>query len=147
MDAVKERIGDFVCDVLVLSNAEIIEKLNIKQLDIGIMYCEKCPRAPAFAMHELYKENQVLAGAADYDFPPGDEVSWETAGQFPLALLSRSMRCRQFIDVGFQTAGVKPTKLSERTGPPLSRSVGCLQRRPQPEHCKPAGTHGRPNAA
>ncbi|WNM10159.1 LysR substrate-binding domain-containing protein [Komagataeibacter nataicola] len=61
MDAVKERIGDFVCDVLVLSNAEIVEKLNIKQLDIGIMYCEECPRAPASTMHELYKEKQVLA--------------------------------------------------------------------------------------
>ncbi|GCE81984.1 hypothetical protein MSKU9_0125 [Komagataeibacter diospyri] len=43
MDAVKEHIGDFVCDVLVLSNTEIVGKLNIKQLDIGITYCAECP--------------------------------------------------------------------------------------------------------
>ncbi|BAK82549.1 LysR family transcriptional regulator [Komagataeibacter medellinensis] len=115
MDAVKEHIGDFICDVLVLANAEIIEKLNIKQLDIGIMYCDECPKASVFAMYELYKEKQVLAGTAAYDFPAGDDVSWETAGQFPLALLSRSMRCRQFIDVGFQTAGVKPIVRLETT--------------------------------
>ena len=51
MDLVKDHIGDFICDVLILSNAEIIEKLNIKQIDIGIMYCEECPKAPAFVMH------------------------------------------------------------------------------------------------
>ena len=115
MDLVKDHVGDFICDVLVLSNAEILEKLNVKQMDIGIMYCEECPKAPAFVMHELYKERQVLAGAKSYDFPPGDEISWEAAAQFPLILLSRSMRCRKFVDVGFRTAGVKPIVWPEIT--------------------------------
>ncbi|MEZ7137661.1 LysR family transcriptional regulator [Komagataeibacter sp. SM21] len=108
MDAIKEKIGDFSCDVSVLPNAEIIGKLASKQLDIGIMYYDQCPQAQAFMVRALYTEQQVLAGTSAYVFPCQDEISWEEAATFPLALLSKGMRCRQLVDIGFQTAGVVP---------------------------------------
>ncbi|MFP2873940.1 LysR family transcriptional regulator substrate-binding protein [Acetobacter tropicalis] len=89
-------------------NADIIERLTKQQLDIGIMYYEECPQAQAFVVRSLYQEEQVLAGTAAYAFPEERDISWEDAAQFPLALLSKAMRCRQLVDTGFQAAGVKP---------------------------------------
>lgn len=108
MEAVQEKIGDFSCDVSVLTNADIIERLTKKQLDIGIMYYEECPQAQAFIVRSLYEEEQVLAGTSAYAFPEGRDISWEDAAHFPLALLSQTMRCRQLVDTGFQAAGIKP---------------------------------------
>ncbi|GAA4503792.1 LysR family transcriptional regulator [Gluconacetobacter tumulicola] len=108
LEAIKEKIGDFSSDVAVLPNSDIIERLASKQLDIGIMYYDQCPQAQAFTVRALYAEEQVLAGTTAYVFPDQGEISWEEAATFPLALLSRGMRCRQLVDIGFQTAGVEP---------------------------------------
>ncbi|MCG4255797.1 LysR family transcriptional regulator [Acetobacter senegalensis] len=108
IEAIQEKIGYFSCDVSVLVNADIIERLTKQQLDIGIMYYEECPQAQAFVVRSLYQEEQVLAGTAAYAFPEERDISWEDAAQFPLALLSKAMRCRQLVDTGFQAAGVKP---------------------------------------
>ena len=108
IEAIQEKIGDFSCDVSVLVNADIIERLTKQQLDIGIMYYEECPQAQAFVVRSLYQEEQVLAGTSAYAFPEERDISWEDAAQFPLALLSKAMRCRQLVDTGFQAAGVKP---------------------------------------
>ncbi|PYD74879.1 LysR family transcriptional regulator [Novacetimonas pomaceti] len=115
LHAIKDRIGAFSADVSVFPNVEIIEKLVTKQLDIGIMYYDQCPQAQAFVVRSLYEEEQVLAGSPAYDFPDTREVSWEEAARFPLALLGQGMRCRQLVDIGFQTAGVEPVIRLETT--------------------------------
>ncbi|GBQ22623.1 LysR family transcriptional regulator [Gluconacetobacter sacchari DSM 12717] len=106
--AIKEKIGDFSGDVSVLPNADIIDRLASKQLDLGIMYYDQCPQAQAFTVRSLYAEEQVLAGTTAFAFPDAREISWEEAARFPLALLGKDMRCRQLVDIGFQTAGVEP---------------------------------------
>ncbi|EHH69622.1 LysR family transcriptional regulator [Gluconobacter morbifer] len=108
LEAVQGRCGDFASEVYVLPNVSIIEKLVSRELDIGIMYYDQCPQAKAFQVRALYAEQQVLAAASVFQLPEGDDISWEAASRLPLALLTREMRCRQLVDVGFQTAGVEP---------------------------------------
>ena len=108
LEAVQERCGDFASEVHVLPNGSIIEKLVSKDLDIGIMYYDQCPQAKAFQVRTLYAEQQVLAASRSFRLPEGDDISWEAASRLPLALLTKEMRCRQLVDIGFQTAGVEP---------------------------------------
>ncbi|WP_246285342.1 LysR family transcriptional regulator [Nguyenibacter vanlangensis] len=108
LEEVRARCGDFASEVFVLPNIAIIEKLVSKELDIGIMYYDQCPQAKAFEVRALYAEQQVLAASDASSLPAGDQISWEAAARLPLALLSRELRCRQLVDVGFQTAGVEP---------------------------------------
>lgn len=108
LEAVDERCGDFASEVHVLPNGTITEKLVSKELDIDIMYYDKCPQSKAFQVRTLYAEQQVLAASCAFQLPEGDDISWESASRLPLALLTREMRCRQLVDVGFQTAGVEP---------------------------------------
>ncbi|MBB2202216.1 LysR family transcriptional regulator [Gluconacetobacter tumulisoli] len=109
LEAVQERCGDFASEVHVLPNVAIIEKLVSKEIDIGIMYYDQCPQAKSFEVHTLYAEQQVLAASGAFQLPDGEDISWDAASRVPLALLIKEMRCRQLVDVGFQTAGVEPT--------------------------------------
>ncbi|WP_029605876.1 LysR family transcriptional regulator [Kozakia baliensis] len=108
LEAIEQDLGEFASEVSVLPNTQIIEHLASKQLDIGIMYYDQCPQARTFMVRNLYAEEQVLAGTDAYSFPDENEISWQEAAKFPLALLNRDMRCRQLVDIGFQTAGVEP---------------------------------------
>ena len=108
LDAVQARCGDFASEVHVLPNGAIIEKLASKELDIGIMYYDQCPQAKAFQVRTLYAEQQVLAASSVFQLPEGEDISWEAAARLPLALLTQEMRCRQLVDVGFQTVDVEP---------------------------------------
>jgi DNA-binding transcriptional LysR family regulator len=108
LEAVQEQCGDFTSEVHVLPNVSIVEKLVSKELDIGIMYYDQCPQAKAFQVRTLYVEQQVLAASSAFHLPKGDDISWEAASRLPLALLTKEMRCRQLVDVAFQTAGAEP---------------------------------------
>lgn len=108
LDEIMDQCGDFASEVSVLPNVQIVEKLASRELDIGIMYYDQCPQARTFEVCSLYTEQQVLAASDTFALPPGEQVSWEAAAKLPLALLSQDMRCRQLVDIGFQTAGVEP---------------------------------------
>ncbi|MBV1838269.1 LysR family transcriptional regulator [Acetobacter estunensis] len=109
LEAVQARCGDFASEVNVLPNRTLIDKLVSKELDIGIMYYDQCPQAKAFEVRTLYTEQQVLAASHTFELPEGEDISWDAASRLPLALLTKEMRCRQLVDVGFRTAGVEPT--------------------------------------
>jgi len=108
LEAVQERCGDFVSEVCILPNVSIIEKLVCKEIDIGIMYYDQCPQANAFEVRSLYEEHQVLVTSDVFQIPEGSHISWEKASQIPLALLTSAMRCRQLVDIGFQTVNAEP---------------------------------------
>lgn len=108
LEEISKKCGDFASKVSVSPNISIIEMLANKELDIGIMYYDQCPQSKTFEVRTLYAEQQVLAATDAFSLPDGDAMSWEEAAQLPLALLSGEMRCRQLVNVGFQTAGVEP---------------------------------------
>jgi DNA-binding transcriptional LysR family regulator len=95
-----------------LSNEEIIRRLDNFELDIGVTYLEE-QNLHRFRVLPLYRERYVLLASNAAALGDCASISWESAAQLPLCLLTRNMQNRRIIDAAFQRAGVRPKVVVE----------------------------------
>ncbi len=95
-------------EVLSLTNAEIVERLQRFELDAGMVYLSSVPEG-SLKVVPLWCERHVLLTAREGRFADSTSVSWREAAATPLCLLTPDMMNRQTIDGVFKEVGAKVT--------------------------------------
>ncbi|MBV1836315.1 LysR family transcriptional regulator [Acetobacter estunensis] len=90
-------------------NADALHHLQEHRSQLALMYLDQVPSGGLFDTHPLYDEQQVLAAAPSVALPGTRHIGWEDLSDLPLGLLNNDMRCRQFVNAAFQSAGITPT--------------------------------------
>jgi DNA-binding transcriptional LysR family regulator len=102
--AFSRRHDQVTIEVLSLTNAEILERLNHFQLDAGVAYLSSIDEK-SFQAVPLWCEHHVLLTAKQGAFADYSTVTWREAATTPLCLLTEDMMNRQTIDAVFQQVG------------------------------------------
>jgi DNA-binding transcriptional LysR family regulator len=94
-------------EVLSLSTAEILERLQAFEVDAGIVYVESGLAVRQLHTIPLWQENHVLLTPVGGTFDGRDRVTWRETTQLPLCLLTPDMQNRKTIDAVFAQMGCK----------------------------------------
>lgn len=90
-----------------MTSQEIEQGLRSGELDAGLTYLDNEP-LPDVRSTALWRERYLLVIGADSSLANAVTVSWATASQLPLCLLTPDMQHRRIVDSAFTAAGVKP---------------------------------------
>jgi DNA-binding transcriptional LysR family regulator len=95
-----------------LSAAELIQKLDEFELDLGVSYADET-LLKGFKTHHLYQERYVLLSRNPAHPDPNQSLTWSDAAKLPLCLLAPDMQNRRIIDAAFREANVIPNVVLE----------------------------------
>ena len=93
--------------VFSLSAEEIIRRLDVFELDLGLTYLED-QRLGGFRVLALYRERYLLLAPNRGAFRGRAAMTWSEAAELPLCLLTPNMQNRRIIDAAFRQAGTAP---------------------------------------
>lgn len=96
-------------DVRFVGNEELQTGLDNFSIDCGITYMEQADEMPWCNTIPIFEETWSLLVPDSFEFEEMREISWEKAGDLPLALLRPSMYERAIADETFTKAGKKVT--------------------------------------
>jgi DNA-binding transcriptional LysR family regulator len=96
-------------DVRFVGNEELQTGLDNFSIDCGITYMEQADEMPWCNTIPIFEETWSLLVPDSFEFEEMREISWEKAGDLPLALLRPSMYERAIADATFTKAGKKVT--------------------------------------
>ena len=96
-------------DVRFVGNEELQTGLDNFSIDCGITYMEQADEMPWCNTIPIFEETWSLLVPDSFEFEEMKEISWEKAGDLPLALLRPSMYERAIADETFTKAGKKVT--------------------------------------
>ena len=83
-----------------LRGADLHRHVHDFELDAAVAYLSPADQ-DGLSITPLYQEHYIVIGTASLIPPETTVLTWREAAQFPLALLNRDMRVRQFIDRAF----------------------------------------------
>ena len=96
-------------DVRFVGNEELQTGLDNFSIDCGITYMDQATEMPWCDVVPIFEETWSLLVPDSFEFEEMDEISWEHAGDLPLALLRPSMYERAIAEDTFTRAGKKVT--------------------------------------
>jgi DNA-binding transcriptional LysR family regulator len=96
-------------DVRFVGNEELQTGLDNFSIDCGITYMDQAVEMPWCESIPIFEETWSLLVPDSFEFEEIDEISWEQAGNLPLALLRPSMYERAIAEETFIQAGKKVT--------------------------------------
>ena len=96
-------------DVRFVGNEELQTGLDNFSIDCGITYMDQAAEMPWCESVPIFEETWSLLVPDSFEFEEIDEISWEQAGDLPLALLRPSMYERAIAEETFAQAGKKVT--------------------------------------
>ena len=96
-------------DVRFVGNEELQTGLDNFSIDCGITYMDQAVEMPWCDSVPIFEETWSLLVPDSFEFEEIDEISWEQAGDLPLALLRPSMYERAIAEEIFAQAGKKVT--------------------------------------
>ena len=96
-------------DVRFVGNEELQTGLDNFSIDCGITYMDQAAEMPWCDSVPIFEETWSLLVPDSFEFEEIDEISWEQAGDLPLALLRPSMYERAIAEEIFAQAGKKVT--------------------------------------
>ncbi|WP_298422879.1 LysR family transcriptional regulator [Rhodoblastus sp.] len=99
-------------EVLSLTSAEILERLEAFELDAGMTYLDNEP-LPGVVAKPIYAETYCLLTRADGPLGGRDRISWSEAAELNLCLLTQDMQNRRIIDGIFRSVGKAPKPTME----------------------------------
>jgi DNA-binding transcriptional LysR family regulator len=104
------RHDQVTIEILSLTNAEILERLQLFELDAGIVYLNST-NEKLYRSIPLWCEHHVLLTSKQGPFADCRSVTWQEVAKTPLCLLTQDMMNRQTIDAVFHETGadVSPT--------------------------------------
>ena len=94
-------------DVRFVGNEELQTGLDNFSIDCGITYMDQAAEMPWCDSVPIFEETWSLLVPDSFEFEEMDEISWEQAGDLPLALLRPSMYERAIAEETFAQAGKK----------------------------------------
>ena len=94
-------------DVRFVGNEELQTGLDNFSIDCGITYMDQAAEMPWCESVPIFEETWSLLVPDSFEFEEIDEISWEQAGDLPLALLRPSMYERAIAEETFAHAGKK----------------------------------------
>ena len=94
-------------DVRFVGNEELQTGLDNFSIDCGITYMDQAAEMPWCESVPIFEETWSLLVPDSFEFEEIDEISWEQAGDLPLALLRPSMYERAIAEETFTQAGKK----------------------------------------
>ena len=94
-------------DVRFVGNEELQTGLDNFSIDCGITYMDQAAEMPWRESVPIFEETWSLLVPDSFEFEEIDEISWEQAGDLPLALLRPSMYERAIAEETFAQAGKK----------------------------------------
>ena len=92
-------------DVRFVGNEELRTGLDNFSIDCGITYMDQAAEMPWCESIPIFEETWSLLVPDSFEFEEIDEISWEKAGNLPLALLRPSMYERAIAEETFIQAG------------------------------------------
>ena len=92
-------------DVRFVGNEELRTGLDNFSIDCGITYMDQAAEMPWCESIPIFEETWSLLVPDSFEFEEIDEISWEQAGNLPLALLRPSMYERAIAEETFIQAG------------------------------------------
>ena len=92
-------------DVRFVGNEELQTGLDNFSIDCGITYMDQAEEMPWCESIPIFEETWSLLVPDSFEFEEIDEISWEQAGNLPLALLRPSMYERAIAEETFIQAG------------------------------------------
>ena len=96
-------------DVRFVGNEELQTGLDNFSIDCGITYMDQATEMSWCNVVPIFEETWSLLVPDSFEFEEMDEISWEQAGDLPLALLRPSMYERAIAEETFTRAGKKVT--------------------------------------
>ena len=96
-------------DVRFVGNEELQTGLDNFSIDCGITYMDQAAEMPWCDSVPIFEDTWSLLVPDSFEFEEIDEISWEQAGDLPLALLRPSMYERAIAEEIFAQAGKKVT--------------------------------------
>ena len=96
-------------DVRFVGNEELQTGLDNFSIDCGITYMDQAAEMPWCDSVPIFEETWSLLVPDSFEFEEINEISWEQAGDLPLALLRPSMYERAIAEEIFAQAGKKVT--------------------------------------
>ena len=96
-------------DVRFVGNEELQTGLDNFSIDCGITYMDQAAEMSWCDTIPIFEETWSLLVPDSFEFEEMNEISWEQAGDLPLALLRPSMYERAIADQTFTKAGKKVT--------------------------------------
>jgi DNA-binding transcriptional LysR family regulator len=96
-------------DVRFVGNEELQTGLDNFSIDCGITYMDQAVEMPWCESIPIFEETWSLLVPDSFEFEEINEISWEQAGDLPLALLRPSMYERAIAEETFIQAGKKVT--------------------------------------
>ena len=96
-------------DVRFVGNEELQTGLDNFSIDCGITYMDQAAEMPWCDSVPIFEETWSLLVPDSFEFEDVHEISWEQAGDLPLALLRPSMYERAIAEEIFAQAGKKVT--------------------------------------
>ena len=96
-------------DVRFVGNEELQTGLDNFSIDCGITYMDQAAEMPWCESVPIFEETWSLLVPDSFEFEEINEISWEQAGDLPLALLRPSMYERAIAEETFTRAGKKVT--------------------------------------
>ena len=94
-------------DVRFVGNEELQTGLDNFSIDCGITYMDQAAEMPWCDSVPIFEETWSLLVPDSFEFEEMDEISWEKAGDLPLALRRPSMYERAIAEETFAQAGKK----------------------------------------
>ena len=94
-------------DFRFVGNEELQTGLDNFSIDCGITYMDQAVEMPWCESVPIFEETWSLLVPDSFEFEEIDEISWEQAGDLPLALLRPSMYERAIAEETFAQAGKK----------------------------------------
>lgn len=101
------RYPDVSLTVLSLTSAEIQQRIDNFELDVGLTYLDNEPLDRVISK-PIYLESYVLLTREDGEFGAHDSISWAEAAEHKLCLLTSDMQNRRIIDGIFRSIGRSP---------------------------------------
>lgn len=101
------RYPDVSLTVLSLTSAEIQQRIDNFELDVGLTYLDNEPLDRVISK-PIYLESYVLLTREDGEFGAHDSITWAEAAEHKLCLLTSDMQNRRIIDGIFRSIGRAP---------------------------------------
>lgn len=101
------RYPEVSLTVLSLTSAEIQQRIDNFELDVGLTYLDNEPLDRVISK-PIYLESYVLLTREDGEFSERVSISWAEAAELKLCLLTSDMQNRRIIDGIFRSIGRSP---------------------------------------
>jgi len=101
------RYPEVSLTVLSLTSAEIQQRIDDFELDVGLTYLDNEPLDRVISK-PIYLESYVLLTREDGELGRRDTITWAEAAELKLCLLTTDMQNRRIIDGIFRSVGAAP---------------------------------------